>query len=153
MVTKPTLQNCLGFPAPRCKVAIPVTNGGEPKLLGQQSAGCRAVHPESWNIWCFFPSSGWISCRFQSLSQLLCSDAVLCRMSVCADMTFLPLNLAVCSFVLQIHAAWELSGHVVLPGSPCVEWEQGTVARSQEGWLQGQSSKSAGMDRLGLSVM
>lgn len=83
----------------------------------------------------------------------MCNDAVLCKMSVCADMTFLPLNLVVCSFVLQIQGALELCEHTVLPGSPCIEWEQGTVARSQEGWLWGQSSKSAGMDRLGLSVM
>lgn len=70
-------------------------------------------------------------------------------------MTFLPLNVSVCSFVLQNHRAGELCVHTVLPGSPCIVWEQGTVARSQEGWLetQGQSSKSAGMDRLGLSVM
>lgn len=58
MVTKATLQNCLGCPAPQCKVATAVTNGGETKQVGEQIAGCRAVHPESCSLMLFFPSSG-----------------------------------------------------------------------------------------------
>lgn len=53
METKPTLQNYLGSPAPQCRVAIAVTNGGETKHVGVQIAECRAVHPKSWSLMLF----------------------------------------------------------------------------------------------------
>lgn len=53
MVTKPTLQNCLGSPAPQCKTAIVVTNGGQTEHVGEQVAGCRPVHPKSWSLMLF----------------------------------------------------------------------------------------------------
>lgn len=55
METKPTLQNSLGCPTPQCKVTIAVTNEGETKGVGEQIAGCRAVHPKSWSLMLFSP--------------------------------------------------------------------------------------------------